>query len=283
MSGKYGIWKIESIIEEKLDSAIYNVVPSTLEDKSIELYENDWVIKITNYDTEIKVIESLKIYEIPFACKMPSNYQNRHGFYKKNNWFILEKYDDNLLNNFMFGKQNLNLLILNIIDFIEWLHVEKKQIHGDIKAPNIIVKKTNINKPFCLIDYESIQEPDLTIICKDNLPNGYYYYSLGCDINESYLSYRMDLEAFGIILWVLTLSEEKYYSFAWQDSAYYYYNKHEKTNYFNYIDKTRQINIKPKNDLITKYYDIINKVKWTDKIANPDIYKNIKNLVSSNK
>ena len=118
MSGKYGIWKIENAIEEKSDSAIYNVIPSTLEDKSIELYENDWVMKITNYDSEIKVIESLKLYENPFACKMPSNYQNRHGFYKKNSWFVLEKYDDNLFNNFRFGKQNLNLLILNIIDFI---------------------------------------------------------------------------------------------------------------------------------------------------------------------
>jgi len=277
MSSKYGIWKIENIIEEKTDSAIYNIIPTNLDCENIEIYDNDWVMKITNYDTEIRVIESLKIYENPFACKMPSNYQNRHGFYKKNNWFVLEKYDDNLLNKFMFGKQNLNLLVLNIIDFIEWLHVEKKKIHGDIKAQNIVVKTNSINKLFCLIDYENIQEPDGTIICKDNLPNGYYYYSLGCDINESYLSYRMDLEAFGMILWALTLSEEKYYSFDWQNSSYYYYNNHEKNNYFYNLDKTK--NIQPKNDLINKYYNIINKVKWNDKIANPDIYKNIKNLV----
>jgi hypothetical protein len=282
MSNKYGIWKIGNEIEKKSDSAIYNVIPSPLEDKSIELYDNDWVMKITNYDTEIRVIESLKIYENPFACKMPSNYLNRHGFYKNHSWFVLEKYEGNLLNQFLFGKQNLNILILNIIDFIEWLHIEKKKIHGDIKAANIVVKKYDILKPFCLIDYESIQEPDQTIICKDHLPNGYYYYSLGCDINESYLSYRMDLEAFGMILWVLTLSEEKYFSFIWQDSAYFYYNNREKNNYFNDIEKTRQLNNYHKNHLIIKYYDIINKVKWTDKIANPEIYKNIKNLVLSN-
>ena len=200
MSIKYGIWKIENAIEKKSDSAIYNVIPSHLEDKSIELYENDWVMKITDYNDEIRVIENLKIYENPFACKMPINYENRHGFYKNYFWFVLEKYDDNLLNNFLFGKQNLDLLILNIIDFIEWLHIEKKQIHGDIKAANIVIKKHSIDKPFCLIDYESIQEPNLTKICKNNLPNGYYYYGLGCNPNKSYLSYRMDLEAFGLIL-----------------------------------------------------------------------------------
>ena len=280
MSSKYGIWKIKNAIEQKSDTAIYNVIPCPLEDKSIELYENDWVMKITNYDSEIKVIESLKLYESPFACKMPSNYQNRHGFYKKNSWFILEKYDDNLINYFMFGKQNINLLILNIIDFIEWLHIEKNHIHGDIKAGNIVVKQNSINKPFCLIDYESVQEPDVTIICKDNLPNGYYYHSLGCNINESYLSYRMDLEAFGMLLWELTLSEEKYYSFDWQKSAHHYYNNHEKNNYFFYIDKTRELNIKPKNNLITKYYEIIDKLKWNETKPNPDIYKNIKNLVT---
>ena len=47
-----------------------------------------------------------------------------------------------------------------------------------------------------------------------------------------------------------------------------------------YLEKTKELNIKPKNDLITKYYEIINKVNWNDTIANPDIYKNIKNLIN---
>jgi hypothetical protein len=85
-----------------------------------------------------------------------------------------------------------------------------------------------------------------------------------------------------MILWALTLSEEKNFSFIWQDSAYFYYNNREKNNYFNDIEKTRQLNNYHKKHLIIKYYDIINKVKWTDKIANPEIYKNIKNLVLSN-
>ena len=157
---------------------------------------------------------------------------------------------------------------------------KKKIIHGDIKSENILINFKNTNTPFCLIDFESLCKPD-KITCENDLPCGYYYYALGCESDKPYYSYRMDLQAFGIILWNLTLSVENFYKFDWQDRGNYNYNKRKNFNEFKYLNALRNINGE-KNDLIKNYFEIIEKVDWYDTEVDPDIYKKIKDLVKLN-
>ena len=277
------LWSIESLIEQKNDTIIYNVVPfiniTISNDLANELVNTKWVIKIiSNYLREIKIIENHNIYNIPFSIKMPSDKKFRSGFDNGKGWYVMEKYDGNLRNNFLFGKNKIKLLVLNIISFIEYIHINKKMVHGDIKPDNILVKFDNNDNPFKLIDFESLTEPDL-INCYEQGRDGYYYYGLGCYSDTSYFSYRMDLESFGMILWSLTLSIENFYKFNWQDIAFHKYEYYKNTeNIYDYLNELRKNTLENKNDIITKYFEIISELDWYESNPKGDIYTKIKEL-----
>ena len=279
---KIGIWKIGNLIEKKGDTSIYNIVPtkddSISEENLKDLLDTNWVIKLVfNYYEEIIRIEQYEIYKQSCSIKMPLEKTYRSGKINDHGWFAMEKYDSNLYKNFSFGKDKINLLITNIIDFIEWLHIEKKIIHGDVKAENILINFKNVNRPFCLIDFESLSKPH-NLTCENHLSTGYYYYALGCEKDKPYYSYRMDLQAFGMILWNLTLSVNKFHNFEWQKIANDNYINNNIDNEFIYLESLKSMgNIK--NNLVTKYFEIIDKVNWYDTNIDPEIYKNLKNIV----
>jgi len=293
-------WQIIDIIESKQNNMyIYNVTPifdnNTSEIIKMNLQNKKWVMKliISNvhnnqvYKDEIENIEKYELYNNPYFISMPIDSSFRSGMYRSyingmyNNkcWYAMEKYDSNLKNSFLFGKNKMKLLISNIINTIEWLHLTKNRVHGDIKIDNILVNFNTIEKPFCLIDYETIAKPNFEK-CIENLPNGYYFYALGCSSDKSFTSYRMDLEAFGNILWCLTLSIDKYYRFSWQILAFNYYENNKITSDFDNLNKLRnnETNIEM-NDLVKSYFNIISDVDWCEENPNPDIYKRIKELI----
>jgi len=278
-------WIIIDIIESKRQTIIYNVKPSLNENTFLQ--NKKWVMKLIStidfkpYTDEIDNIEKYELYNSPYCVRMPSELSLRSGIYENKCWYAMEKYDDNLKNAFLFGKCNIKLLISNIIDFIEWLHLSKNIVHGDIKADNILINFQDKERPFCLADYESLTKPN-NYICSKNLPNGYYYYGFGCYSDKPYMSYRMDLQAFGYLLWNLTTSVESYNKFDWQMKAFFYYENKKITNQFNHLDDNRflyDFNTE-KPDLIKAYFNIISEVDWFEKNPNPDIYKRIRKLSS---
>ena len=289
----YDKWMLIDILENKDNSTvIYNVKPINkkyffFNNKYSVVDDKIWVMKRfyfknndNKYSDELNNIEKYKLYDCKFCISMPENPEYRFGHDLIGAWYTMEKYDGNLKNNFLFGKNKIKLLISNIIDFFEWLHITKSRVHGDVKVDNILVKFTENERPFVIIDYESISEPE-NILCLNNLPNGYYYYGLGCKSDKPYISYRMDLEAFGYILWSLTLSVEQYIKFNWQRQSFILYETGKKKNEFNLLDEIRNnsfINT-DMNDLIKSYFNIISKVDWFDKNPNPDVYKQIRNII----
>jgi len=277
-----GQWNLINIIETKKDKIIYKVVPIIEDDISDslknELLNNEWVMKvITNDDTEVNIINNLLLYNNPFCIKMPIDYTFRSRISNTKSWYTMELYESNIKQKFNYAKNKIKLLISNIIDFLEWLHIKEEKVHGDIKPDNILFKQCN-KRPFCLIDYENIGEIEQNI-CYKNLPNGYYYYALGCESDKPYMSYRMDLQAFGFILWSLSLSIETYYSFPWQNQAFTYYNNKKTTNDFNNLNKIRDLNNLPKNELITSYFKIISEVGWYDNVVDSEIYNKIRKII----
>ena len=276
------IWQIESLVEEKNDTIIYNVSPiinNLNKDELInELTNKKWVMKvIDNYLREIKMIENFSIYNIPFCIKMPSDKKFRSGIDYESGWYVMEKYDCNLRTNFLFGKNKIKLLVLNIISFIECIHINHKIVHGDIKADNILIKFDDNENPFKLIDFESLCHPE-KIKCIDENKDGYYYYGLGCYSDKPFMSYRMDLESFGIILWSLTLSIENFYKFYWQSEAFHKYENYSNGNIYEYLNQLRKNTPEDKNETIKKYFEIVSELDWYELNPKPYIYTKIKDL-----
>jgi hypothetical protein len=209
-------WIITDIFISNDKSLIYNVLPiineSTSEEDKLFLHDKKWVLKFTDDLNEIDQIYNLKIYDNNLCIKIDKNslYANEKT---KENYYVMEKYDDNILNNFRYAQDNFMKLGKYVIDFFHWLHIEENQIHGDIKPNNIVFKQSYKDNPFKIIDYENIKSPDIKYICNETHRDNYYYYFLGCEYNKPYHSYRMDLQAFGQVLYSIAVSDKYYYMF----------------------------------------------------------------------
>lgn len=289
----YKKWLIIDILKRKGNTLIYNVKP-VIDDETCEIIKNNlngrkWVLKyIKNinshpYTEEIDNIEKYELHKSQFCITMPDDNSYRSGIYDNKSWYVMQKYDGSLKEYFLFGKNNIKLLLSNIIDSLEWFHTTKKRVYGDMKIDNILINFNDNKTPFCLIDYESITEPNTNTCIKD-LPNGYYYFGLGCSSDKPYMSYRMDLQAFGYILWSLTLSVDSHFIFNWQSKAFNYYDDNKITSEFDDLVKVRftENTTLCMNDLIKSYFNIISGVDWLEVNPNPEIYKKIKNLISPN-
>ena len=280
-------WVITDIFISNDKSLIYNVLPliteTTSEEDKLSYKDKKWILKVTEDVNEIDQIYNLKMYNNNLCIKIDKNslFVNEKT---KENYYAMEKYDDNIQNNFRYAQENFMKLGKYVIDFFHWLHVEEEQIHGDIKANNIVFKASYNDNPFKIIDYENIKSPDVKYICNETHNDNYYYYYLGCEYNKPYHSYRMDLQAFGYVLYSIAASDSYYYMFEWQLKACKYYQMKEIFNSFAYLD-----NIKKKyspnhrlenskyKDIINKYFDIIKNQEWNQD-PNIDVYNKLKEL-----
>ena len=245
-----------------------------------ELDKNNWIMKLSSdgrCEDENKIINELKLYECPYSIKFPKFDYYRNGKFEKYDWYVIEKYDGVLRQDLAYCKSEIKNLAFQLISFLEWLHVDKKKIYGDIKVDNIVFKKKDTS--FRIIDFESISNPS-NELCFESLPNGYYYYGLGCDYDKPYFSFRMDLQALGYILWSLSLHSLSFNGFKWQKCAFSFYEKRKNSNLFQSLEVEKKLNNLEleKSDIIQKYFSIIEKCDWFDKCANPNVYIELKNL-----
>ena len=286
-------WKIINILHETNNHIIYNVLPIFNNNISSndfnDLISTKWILKfIKDGDVnEINFINNLNKYEKTLFIRIPISKTYRYYIDtpKKYTWYAMEKYDSTVYDSIKFCQDNIILLGNYMTNFFEYLHLVKMQIHGDIKAANILVN-FNKNVKFKIIDYESISKPDLNISCKKLTINGYYYYCLGCESNCSYLSFRMDLQAFGIILLNLCISNNEYKWLDWQQQALKLYEKACTNNQYIYLNMMRNdsfnnirylVKNKKHQNIIIKYFNIISKQGW-NKYPNYSVYIELKEL-----
>ena len=294
-----GKWKIIDILKNNNGHIIYYVSPiidkNTTKQEFDDLVDIKWIMKYSIQDNsnEINIINEMKLYENELCIRMPISEKYRYeiNHEEKYSWYITERYENSIYNSPKFCKNNLKLLGHYMINFFEWLHLEKQKIHGDIKPENIVVnssKKIQENY-FKIIDYDTISFPDFDVTCEESSFNGYYYYHLGCNSNESYLSFKMDLQAFGMILLNLCMSNGKYNLLEWQCKASQLYKDKysvSQTNQYKYLNIIRKssftnvlsfIENEEHKQLISKYFSIIHKQGW-NKNPNPIVYTELKEL-----
>jgi hypothetical protein len=282
---KIGSWTLTDMIYNNDKTIIYEVVIDEM-DMNIskedikELTSKRWILKGSKVDSlEIEIIDKLKLNESDLIPCMPTNpyyrygYKNKCGKYNIQSWMTMEKYDTTINKQLSYCYYNVFNLALYLINFIEWLHIEKKSIYGDMKFENIVVNLTE-NK-FSVIDFESIDKP-LDIVCCDNLPDGYYYYALGCEYDKEYYSYRMDLQAIGYILCYVLENTDR--ETEWVDRAYKYYNRRTTKRYFFRLNNMRDEHNKSIPRIIKYYFDIISSLEWNAKVSKPEIYTKLKRL-----
>lgn len=279
-------WLVIDKLKDKKFNMFFNVSPiitSLSKEEFEEITEKEWILKyMRNFKDEVEIIKNNKLYENKLFIPMPTVESYRLNTLNKDSWYVMEKCDGSINQFNLIVKLNIKILMTYMIDVFCWLHMDLKKIHGDIKIDNILIKNRNDKIDFYLIDFENLRNIGKTI-CEEDLPNGYYYYYLGCENDKPYLSYRMDLEAFGIILMTIILTETTTFSFEWQAKARTFYSRREKKNNFDYINQIKFYEIgeekkKITNKYINSYLEIIKDQSWEATEANPEVYNRLKNL-----
>lgn len=272
-------WTIINELYNRDGVIVSKVVPIIYDNLDInnkeELKNTKWVMKKSKkrwHKDELDIIKSLKIYNNDLSIKFPNDHRYFSNTNEKESWYIMECYDNSINKEVEFTKMNINNFIIDIINFLEWLHIKKNKIYGDLKMQNIVVQKDK--KMFRIIDFESIQDNDFKVCC-NYLPEGYYYYGLGCDYNKPFYSFRMDLQAFGYILWHILFSNN-ILNFNWQLKAFDCYNRYKSKYTFRELEKYKSVEIIP--DIIKKYFKIIEDIDWYDSKSKPNVYIDIKKL-----
>ena len=262
-----GPWKVHKIINVVCDRCIVDVViDKTLNDQLNDI-NKIWTMKINNYsDEEINNIKNYELNKCKYSMQYPIDDNYFSGKINKYNWFVMEKFefDCNELSYF-----NYKYFLDYVINFLRYIHREKKVVHGDLKSKNILYNKDNIRYVVC--DFETLQKPNKEDICNGEHYNDYYYYLYGCELNQCIYSYRNDLQSICYILWMV-LRENKYMNY--QTRSQNYYNYHIKENKMYKLELLRSQEIMP--PVIKKFYDIISIVKW-DQEEPPDneLYDNL--------
>jgi len=273
-------WKINKVITNCNNSLVLEVILDSISpEKLINIfnYKTVWIMKIRDDVNEGLIFVKYKLYDCIYALQIPLEQEyfngsfellNNMNSYNTYTWYITEKYDEDIGKNYKYAKNNWKDLLVSVINFLKYIH-QQKIIHGDIKARNILYKP-DAEIMFKICDYESLAPPRNDEICKEEGYNGFYYYSLGCEKDKPYFSYRMDLEAFGNILWAILVSTEKEeFLFDWQLMAFDLYKKKIKNkgdlyyNNYNYMDALKKNTVnKLMLNIIQKYFKIISVIDW---------------------
>ena len=273
-------WRIMDIIYNHNQTLILNVVLDGISpDKLVNMlnYNTEWIMKIRSDLDESEYYLKNELNKCKYALDIPKDdiffkgkfkIINEHNKYTTYYWSTYEKYTEDIGKNYIYVRKRWKELLTCVIEFLRFIH-KKNIVHGDLKAKNILYE--NGSNIFKVCDYESLMSPNVNDICNKSGYNGFYHYSLGCKKDESYYSYRMDLEAFGNILWAIFLSSNiDEYIFDWQEAAFDLYKKKIEnnssdvyTNYYKYLDdikrKSCSVKIFP---IINKYFEIISVVDW---------------------
>jgi len=285
---KLGSWILQEIVCDNDKSILYDVVLDITDDNVSEedikeLINKKWILKGVKFDTyEIEMINFLELYKKDDTrnfniISMPTNPIHRYSYIKRNRnkvmvWYVMDKYDYDLGHQSEFCKINYKEIMLYLLNFVEWLHVSKRLVHGDLKLSNVVYN-ANINQ-LSIIDFESIDKTD-NILCSSSLPVGYYYYGLGCSSDMSYFSYKSELQTIGYILCNIL---ENYANVKWRDIAFYNYYTKITHNSFIYLDLLRNAHFNKMPEIVKKYFEIIKDINWKEEIPNQSIYIELKKL-----
>ena len=262
-----GPWKVYKMINIINDRVIVDVIINKILSDEFNI-NKIWTMKINiSNENEIENIINYELDQCKYSMKYPSNDFYFYGKINKYWWFVMEKFELDCNNLIIF---NYKLFLDGVINFLRYIHIEKKVVHGDLKPKNILY---NENK-YTVCDFETLKPPDKLDICNGNHYNDYYYYLYGCEYNKNIFSYRNDLQSVCYILWMI-LRENKYMNY--QQLAQDYYTNHIRENQMKKLEQLRSQEIMP--PLIKKYYNIISIIKW-DQEEPPDnqVYDNLINL-----
>lgn len=273
-----GIWKINKILCMNdnfviiCDVSTYKIDVNELLNKLNGV--SNWIMKLRLYEkkySEVDIIKKINFKDVPNSVIADIDSEYMFGFYDKYEWYIIEKCDGDLNKYIKIATEKWDILLENVCSFLKYLHRVKKVIHGDLKEKNILYN-SELDK-FKVCDYESCKKQVLDISCnkiietiKDGLPiynrvdsDGYYFYYLGANLNESYMSYKMDLLSFGFILWnIYSYKTTKRSLFKWQLRAIELYESNEQIYRYDELEKLKSEEEMP--DIIKEYFKIVDTI-----------------------
>jgi serine/threonine protein kinase len=280
-----GQWKLIKFISGHTGGYIYEVC-TTITDYNIigkKLYgKSIWVMKLKDiqYDDESQIIIKYNLPNCEYILNIPNDETLFRGRYGNHEWYIIELYTNDVSKDIKFAKDNFSKLLISTCNFLKFLHRERCLVHADIKLQNLLFKE-DANILFKICDYETIKKPNLSTICREAGHDGYYYYSLGCYPDKSYNTYRMDLEALGIILWSVMSSEDGVKKkLEFQHKSWNYYENKIKDDKYENLNILKEKDKENMPEIIKKYFEIISLVDWELQIPpNISVYNKINNLI----
>lgn len=264
-----GPWRVINILHKDKDRCILNVEIHAVSEHILKILDGNqhWVMKVLYNNEEIKNILKYDLDKCKYSMKYPKDSNYLSGDTSYFFWFVMESFvsDCSFIKSDTF---NHSMFLDCTINFLRYIHREKKKVHGDLKIRNILYDNHN---RFVICDFEAIQEPDNTTICNGSDNDHYYYYLHGCEINQPYFSYRNDLQSICFILWYIKLNMEY---LPYQKNANHYYSERQRFNKFEELQKMRELDIMP--SFVKKFYDIIIDVKWDQlEPPNDEVYDNL--------
>lgn len=215
-----------------------------------------WIMKITYKINEYEIIKKYKLDECDYIVKTIKKEEISNGKYdEKYYWYIMEEYCFDCSRKII-GVINIEKkIVTTIVNFLRYLHIEQKAIHGDIKLKNVLYKNDN----YAICDFESVKNPNNDELCDEYISSNYYYYYIGCEYKRPIWSYRTDLEAVGYILWYII---NKYHLLEFQKSAQYYYENEYEANRFPKLETLKYNDYENIPDIVNKYFEITSKIDW---------------------
>lgn len=168
----------------------------------------DWVLKVKHDNQyDIDWIPHLQAHNVRNCIEFPSpDVAPVSGVLESGReWYAMRRYDGDVQNNEWF-RPRWKQIAIDVLDFLEDIHTKLGAAHLDIKSYNLLVNKDE--ETFHVCDFEHMTHMDdfnhETPLKDYSDEYKWYYTMLGGDWDQPRDAWRMDFEALGFVLAMLT-------------------------------------------------------------------------------
>jgi serine/threonine protein kinase len=155
-------------------------------------HESSYLVKHEACDAEISIVARLRAssYSIANAIEFPRIANDTYGY----GWYAMRRYRCDLR---AAPEIPLEKVAMTTVAFLRDFHTRLYLVHGDIKAANLFIGPED---SIAIGDFGLSDNPSPRPLREAGLDMQWYYLARGGDLDQSVLSWRMDLMALGFLL-----------------------------------------------------------------------------------
>ena len=180
----FGSWRISSILYSQHGTTIYGTSM------------REWVIKaMTDENTakdEVRALLAVLAHRPRHCIQVP-----QQNLTPESTWYVMRRYTGEVQAD-TFYKVRWRIIAQHVLQFLQDFHVGMRMIHMDIKRGNIMYDHDTAE--FVVADYELADSPRPMQTRDSSDSYKWYYLSVGAELDQPTVAWRMDLVALGYVL-----------------------------------------------------------------------------------